>query len=268
MSAAAEAGVPGAFVELAGRLADAAGPILKRHYRSGGAIQYKADASPVSDADRESEAAMREILEAEVPDHGIVGEEHGTVRADSEYVWVLDPLDGTQAFVTGKPTFGVLVALARRGAPVLGVSDQPILGERWIGAAGRPTRFNGETVTTRNCPELDQAWLYATSPQMFEGPDLRAFENLRGHVRRAVYGGECYAYGLLASGFVDLVVEGDLAPYDYMALVPVVRGAGGVMSDWAGRALDLSSDGRVIAAGDGRAHAAALGILGDGGGRG
>ena len=268
MSTAAEAAVPGAFVELAGRLADAAGPILKRHYRSGVAIQYKADASPVSDADRESEAAMREILEAEVPDHGIVGEEYGTVRAESEYVWVLDPLDGTQAYVTGKPTFGVLIALARGGAPVLGVIDQPILEERWVGVVGQPTRFNGETVTTRSCPALDQAWLYTTSPQMFEGPDLRAFENLRGRVRRTIYGSECYAYGLLASGFVDLVVEGDLEPYDYMALVPVVSGAGGVMSDWAGRALDLASDGRVIAAGDGRTHAAALGILAEGGGRG
>ena len=256
-------GEPGAvdgFLALAEKLADAAGPIVMESFRRGVATETKADMSPVTEADREAEAAMRALIEAAYPDHGILGEEMGAENTSAEFVWVLDPIDGTQSYVTGKPLFGTLVALARDSVPVLGVMDAPALGERWVGCEGRPTTFNGRQVSVRPCGGLETAWLYATSPHMFEG-DFDAFERLRKRTHRTLYGAECIAYGLLANGYVDLVCEATMEPYDYAALVPVVTGAGGHISDWRGDALTLASDGRVLAAGDVRAHAQALAVL-------
>ena len=201
------------------------------------------------------------MIEDAYPDHGIYGEEHGSVRLDSTYVWVLDPIDGTKSFVTGRPTFGSLIALLRDGEPIVGIIEMPALGERWVGAEGRPTTFNGKPARTRACPELADAWLYATSPEMFVGPDSDAFKRLRMQSRAAIYGADCYAYGLLANGTVDLVCEASMQPYDYCAVVPVITGAGGVVSDWRGQTLGLESDGRVLASGDAKTHAAALAVL-------
>ncbi len=259
-SATPGAGAP-AFADVAGRLADTAARIAMKYFRRDLAVDDKTDRSPVTSADREAEAAMRDILRAAFPEHGIYGEELGKDRIDAEYVWVLDPIDGTQSFVTGKPLFGTLIALTRRGVPVLGVMDAPALNERWIGIEGRPTTFNGAPARVRGCADLGQAWLYATSPQMFPGGDFDAFERLRVRVRRAVYGAECYAYGLLASGHVDLVAEATMQPYDFLALAPIVAGAGGVITDWRGEPLTLGSGGRVLAAGDARIHGAALEVL-------
>lgn len=254
--------VPDEFIDLAVRLADAARPITTRYFRTGAEILDKADTTPVTIADREAETAMRELIEAAFPTHGIVGEEFEVVRPDAELVWVLDPIDGTKSFVTGKPLFGTLIGLARGGVPVLGIVDQPVLGERWIGAAGRATTFNGKPTTVRACAALENAWLYATSPDMFgDGADGAAFDRLRRGVKHALYGADCYAYGLLACGFVDLVCEADLKPFDFTAVVPVVEGAGGVMTDWRGAPLTTASDGRVLAAGDPAVHAAALKTL-------
>jgi inositol-phosphate phosphatase / L-galactose 1-phosphate phosphatase / histidinol-phosphatase len=250
--------VPTSYIELAGKLADIAGPIVARYFRSDLTIADKADASPVTAADREAEAAIRAVLEAECPDHGILGEEHGAENLEAEYVWVLDPIDGTKAFVTGKPLFGTLIALCQNGVPVLGVIDQPILKERWLGATGHPTTYNGEPVSTRACSDLSEAWLYATSPAMFKGADEAAFNRLADSVKFPLYGADCYAYGLLASGFTDIVCEATMQPYDYCALVPVVEGAGGKMSDWAGKPLTLNADGRVLALGDATLQQAAL----------
>ncbi|MBT3917356.1 MAG: histidinol-phosphatase [Rhodospirillaceae bacterium] len=250
--------VPTSYIELAGKLADIAGPIVARYFRSDLTIADKADASPVTAADREAEAAIRAVLEAECPDHGILGEEHGAENLEAEYVWVLDPIDGTKAFVTGKPLFGTLIALCQNGVPVLGVIDQPILKERWLGATGHPTTYNGEKISTRACSDLSEAWLYATSPAMFKGADEAAFNRLADSVKFPLYGADCYAYGLLASGFTDIVCEATMQPYDYCALVPVVEGAGGKMSDWAGKPLTLNADGRVLALGDATLQQAAL----------
>jgi inositol-phosphate phosphatase/L-galactose 1-phosphate phosphatase/histidinol-phosphatase len=252
---------PDAFLDLALRLADAAAPIIKRHFRSGAAIVDKADLSPVTIADRESEAAMRALIAKEVPDHGILGEEHGADRIDAEYVWVLDPIDGTKSFVTGKPLFGTLISLTHRGTPIIGIIDQPVLGERWVGVAGSPTRFNGQPISTRPCAALAEAWLYATTPQMFVGDDADAFQRLAASVKFPLYGADCYAYGMLAAGWTDLVCEASLKPYDWCALVPVVEGAGGRITDWEDRPLTLEPVGRVLAAGDPRLHAQALKLL-------
>ena len=253
-----------AYARFAARLADGAGAILREHFRRPVAVERKADGSPVTAADRAAEAAMRALITAQYPAHGVVGEEGGADRAAARYVWVLDPIDGTQAFMTGKPSFGTLIALLEDGKPVLGVIDQPITGERWLGRRGQGTTLNGTAAETRDCAAPASAALYATTPHMFGGAAAAAFERLRSEVALTRYGADCYAYGLLASGFVDLVVEASLQPYDYCALVPVVEGAGGVMTDWEGKALGLESDGRVVAAGTPALHGAALAILGGG----
>ena len=247
---------------LAERLADAAGAAIRPFFRRPIALKTKADASPVTEADRAAEAAMRALLAEHVPDHGVLGEEFGATGLDREWVWVLDPIDGTKAFLSGLPTFGTLVALLHRGRPVVGVIDQPILRERWVGVAGQPTTFNGAPVRTRACAALAEASLFATSPEMFAAADAEAFGSLAARVRLTRFGLDCYAYGMLALGFVDLVVEAQLAPYDYLALAPVIEGAGGRITDWGGAPLGLAgSDGRVLAAGDPSLHAAALAAL-------
>jgi inositol-phosphate phosphatase/L-galactose 1-phosphate phosphatase/histidinol-phosphatase len=250
------------LLELAHALADAAGEAQRRHFRTPIGVEIKADESPVTIADREAEAAMRELILRRAPGHGILGEEYGADRLDAELVWVLDPIDGTKSFITGRPLFGTLVALLQGGVPVLGLIDQAILGERWLGVAGEPSTHNGRPIRVRPCPEVGQAVMFTTSPRMFGGgPDRAAYQRLEDRVRLPMFGGDCYAYGLLAMGFADLVVEADLEPYDFLALVPVIAGAGGLVTDWQGRPLGLGSDGRVLAAGDARAHAAAMALL-------
>jgi inositol-phosphate phosphatase/L-galactose 1-phosphate phosphatase/histidinol-phosphatase len=250
------------FEALAHRLADAAGDIQRRYFRSPVSVETKPDASPVTIADREAEAVMRELIAAAYPDHGILGEEHGRDRVDAEFVWVLDPIDGTKSFITGRPLFGTLIALAHHGRPVVGMIDQSILRERWVGVAGAGSAWNGRPIRVRACPRLQDAVLFATSPTMFQaGAENHAFDRVQKAVRLPMYGGDCYAYGLLAMGFADLVVEASLQPYDFMALAPVIAGAGGRLTDWQGRELELGSSGQVVAAGDERVHAEALALL-------
>ncbi len=249
------------LVRLANELADAARPIAARYFRTGVAVDDKTDQSPVTIADREAETAMREILDKHVPQHGVFGEEHGAVRTDAEYVWVLDPIDGTKAFITGLPLFGTLIGLFHRGKPVLGIIDQPILKERWLGVEGERSTLNGQPIRVRACRDLDQAYLYSTSPGMFPGAYAKPHEALTEKVKLFRWGGDCYAYGLLAAGHVDLVVEASLKLYDYAALIPVITGAGGTITDWKGKPLDMNSDGSVIAAGDAAVHRAAMRVL-------
>jgi inositol-phosphate phosphatase/L-galactose 1-phosphate phosphatase/histidinol-phosphatase len=250
-----------ALIALANEMAETAGSVIRRYFRTPVGVDTKADESPVTIADRETEAAMRTLLERRRPRDGILGEEHGRERLDAEFVWVLDPIDGTKAFITGMPVFGTLIGLLHRGKPVLGIIDQPIMRERWLGVAGTGTTLNGKAARVRPCPSLDKAFLYSTAPDMFKGDDAIAYERVKTKVRQPRFGGDCYAYGLVALGFADLVIESSLQPYDYCAVIPVIEGAGGVMTDWQGKALTIESDGRVVAAGDKAAHAAALKAL-------
>jgi inositol-phosphate phosphatase / L-galactose 1-phosphate phosphatase / histidinol-phosphatase len=252
----------GDLLPFAGRLADVAGEVIRRYYRMPVAVESKPDASPVTIADREAELAMREVIRARYPEHGIEGEEFGAEREDAELVWHLDPIDGTKSFIIGRPLFGTLIGLSHRGRPLLGLVDQCISGERWIGVMGGGTSWNGEAVRVRPCPNLGDAVLGTTSPLMFAaGVEQAAFTRVQEAVRYPLFGGDCYTYGLLAMGFVDLVIETDLDAHDFMALVPVVEGAGGIMTDWHGRPLHTGSDGRIIAAGDRRLHRAACALL-------
>lgn len=236
--------------------------VQRRYFRTPVAVDTKSDASPVTIADREAEAVMRELIAANFPDHGILGEEHGRERIEAEFVWVLDPIDGTKAFITGRPLFGTLIAVAYQGRPLLGLIDQSVLQERWVGIAGGGAFWNGRPIHTRACGRLEDAVLSTTSPDLFDRPATRdAFQRLRGRVRLPIYGGDCYAYGQVALGLVDLVVECGLQPYDFMALAPVVEEAGGRMTDWQGRPLHLGAEGLVVAAGDAALGQAACDLL-------
>jgi histidinol phosphatase-like enzyme (inositol monophosphatase family) len=240
------------FVALANRMADIACKIIHKYYRTPFDIDRKRDDSPVTIVDREVESALRDLIENKRPEDGFLGEEYGSVESKSGLTWVVDPIDGTKSFMVGRPTFGTLIALCENGIPKLGIIDQPILKERWVGAEGRPTLFNGRPVKTRKCDDFDNAVFAATSPTMFETlTDYgRAYELFETTGNRFVWGGDCYSYGLLASGFIDVVLEENLKPYDFAALVPIVKGAGGHMSNWRGEDLTLEAAGKVIAVGD------------------
>jgi inositol-phosphate phosphatase / L-galactose 1-phosphate phosphatase / histidinol-phosphatase len=239
-------------IALAQRLADAAGAAIRPWFRSGLAIEAKADASPVTQADRAAEAAIRAILEAERPHDGIFGEEYGVTREGAPRTWVLDPIDGTRSFIAGRPIFGTLIALLEEGRPVLGIIDQPINGERWLGVTGRPTTLNGAAIRTRACATVAAAHMATTGPRHFTPEEWTKFDRLSLGARDTLWGGDCYNYGLVAAGHIDLVIEAGLKLYDLAALVPIVEGAGGRMCGWKGEALTADSDGRVIAAGDAR----------------
>lgn len=240
-----------ADIALAERLADAAGAAIRPFFRAAYASETKADASPVTEADRAAEAAMRRIIEAEYPRDGIIGEEYGIKDSATGRSWVLDPIDGTISFMAGRPIFGTLVALVEEGWPVVGVIDQPVARERWVGAVGRPTQFNGAPATTRRCTAMAEAMLATSSPHYFTDDDAVRFLAVAAKAsRRVIYGGDCYNYGLVASGHLDLVVESGLKLHDFAALVPVVEGAGGTMCDWTGEPLNADSAGDVIALGD------------------
>ena len=251
------------FLALALRLADAAGEVIRPYFRKPIAVIDKPDLTPVTAADRAAEETMRGLIEARFPEHGILGEEFGRAREGAEFIWTLDPIDGTKSFISGVPLFGTLIALTRDRRPIVGVIDQPISRERWVGASGRQTTLNGAAIRCRPCPVLAAATLFTTTPDMFKGEDAASFVRVSAAVKLTRFGADCYAYGLLAAGFVDLVLEANLKPYDFCAMVPIVEGAGGVATDWRGGRLHLASDGRILVAGDRRAHDAALGLLGD-----
>jgi inositol-phosphate phosphatase/L-galactose 1-phosphate phosphatase/histidinol-phosphatase len=216
------------LVAVAHTVADTAAAITTKYFRTRFEVDVKSDASPVTIADRQAERAMREALAAAVPGHCVFGEEEGfqagqgDASAVSDYLWVLDPIDGTKSFITGKPVFGTLVSLLYRGAPVIGILDQPVQGERWLGVSGRQTTLNGSKIHSRACGDVSSAYLYATTPHMFEGKTEVAFNALRDQVRIPLYGCDCYAYGLLAAGHCDLVAEADLKPVRFETRLPSV----------------------------------------------
>ncbi len=252
------------LIRTAAAAADAAGSVIRPYFRAGLTADDKADDSPVTIADRNAEQAIRALISARHPDHGILGEEYGLENPAAGLRWVLDPIDGTRAFITGRPTFGTLVALLADGVPILGVIDQPVTGERWIGAVGHPTRFSGPfggVPGTRRRGALSEAELSATSPDMFEPGDLPAWARLQAATRRTSFGGDCYAYGLVALGQIDVILESTMKVWDWAAIVPVITGAGGCVTDWLGHALTPDSTGQVLALGDPSLLDAALSCL-------
>ena len=238
-----------AVVDAALEIADKARKITLEYFRQPLEIQQKSDHSPVTIADQQTEALIRKEILDRFPAHGFFGEESGRTASDADWVWVVDPIDGTTSFATGKPTFGTLIALAYRGQPVLGIVDIPALDDRWLGVQGRSTLYNGEPVRCNpSVSELSQSSAYTTTTKMFDQAAMPAYLALSSQCKFSVFGADCLAYGLLASGFTEIVVEAALKPYDFMALVPVVEGAGGVISDWQGGPVTIDSGDRVVAA--------------------
>jgi inositol-phosphate phosphatase/L-galactose 1-phosphate phosphatase/histidinol-phosphatase len=252
---------PPAYLALAHTMADAAAQVIRPHFRQPIAIDAKADASPVTIADRDAEAAMRRMIEREFPDHGIRGEELGACRTDAEWVWVLDPIDGTKSFVSGSLAFGTQIALLHHGEPVLGIINQPITGERWVGAAGVAT-LGGKPIRTSERTALDQAILYTSALEQFDRPRHDRFSALAVSVRFTRLSHDCYAAGLLALGGIDLLVESDVFDYDILPQMPIVQAAGGLVTDWQGQPLrNARNYATVLMAANAELHRAALQIL-------
>lgn len=252
------------FLNVATMMADAARCVVRPWFRSSVAVIDKADQSPVTLADRTAERVMRAILSERLPEHGVFGEEFGLENENSSYRWLLDPVDGTRSFVTGRPLFGTLIALLKDGVPVLGIIDQPVTEERWVGVSGQPTRFSsrfGGQAGTRACPELGQAELSCTSPEMLESAPHEGWKTLKKRAKRMTWGGDCYAYGLLALGQIDIIAECDMNPWDWAALVPVIEGAGGRITAWDGSPLHAEGDRTVLAVGDASLHSEAVQAL-------
>lgn len=253
------------FTAFIGRLATASGETILPFFRTSLSVDNKnpKDFDPVTEADRAAEAVMRRLIKESFPQHGIVGEEFGVEREDADYVWVLDPIDGTKSFISGFPVWGTLIALLHNGVPVYGMMHQPYIGERFSGdnGAARYQGGNGASrkLAVRRCDALDNAVLFTTSPLLMNEADRATFAGVEKHVRLSRYGGDCYSYCMLAAGHLDLVIETELKPYDIAALIPIVTGAGGVVTTWEGK--PAQNGGRIVAAGDPRVHEAALKLL-------
>jgi histidinol phosphatase-like enzyme (inositol monophosphatase family) len=256
-----------AHLEFAHVLADISAGAILPHFRKPLTIRNKAGPAafdPVTVADRAAEGAIRKAVMARFPDHGIVGEEYGTVAGKGRYRWLIDPIDGTRAFIMGSPLWGTLIGLMDGPRPILGLMNQPFTGERfwsdgrrahWRGPSG-----NARRIKTRACARLGDAVLTTTHPDLFASTgEAACFGDVRSRVRMTRYGGDCYGYCLLAAGFVDLIVEAGLKPYDVVALEPIIEAAGGVVTTWDGG--PASGGGRIVAAGDSRVHQEAMAIL-------
>jgi inositol-phosphate phosphatase/L-galactose 1-phosphate phosphatase/histidinol-phosphatase len=254
------------ITKFANFLADISIPIAQKYFRLPNGEIAKEDDSPVTKADREIEEIIRAEIEKKFPEHGIIGEEYGNKNVDADYVWVLDPIDGTSSFIIGRPIFGTLIALTYRKKPILGIMNQPISGERWIGIEGQGSWFNGKKIQTRNCTEISDAVMCASSPFFFKNEDAEILKRVTAQTKYQrlggiIYGGDCYSYSSLASGFVDLIIEPELKVYDYAALIPIIEMAGGVVTDWNGNDLELKSNVRLIACANKELHQKVLKIL-------
>ena len=249
------------LIECGRRAVDVSGAFIRDYMRKPFKIEVKGDGSPATSVDQAVEDQMRRVISGEHPDHGILGEERRAFAPDREFVWVIDPIDGTLPFLAGIPVFGTLLALLHKGMPVLGIIDMPMTAERWIGGKGRPTTRNGRPVHTRGCADLSMALMSTSNPDYYDHSNAPALTRLKQATRFTVYGGSCMFYAQIASGRVDICIDVGFEVWDYMALIPVVEGAGGVFSDWQGRAAGLGTGSHYIAAGDPRIHEQALKVL-------
>ncbi len=253
------------FTEFVARLATLSGRAILPFFRARHTTEDKSGGGvfdPVTEGDRAGEDVMRNLIKRTFPAHGILGEEFGSENADADYVWVLDPIDGTRAFISGIPVWGTLIGLTRKGVPVYGMMNQPFTGERFSGD-GRMARYEGpngpRTLHTRQVTDLSEATLMTTSPNLFVDGQKDAYQRVESAVRLARYGCDCYAYCMLASGHVDLVIESGLKSYDIVALIPIIEGAGGIVTSWDGGSA--AQGGTILAAGNKTLHQAALALL-------
>jgi histidinol phosphatase-like enzyme (inositol monophosphatase family) len=252
------------YAAFASFIADITGNIIMRNLANGLSFESKSDQSPVTVVDRQVEMEIRKRIGQRYPEHGILGEELAATDIDRDLVWVIDPIDGTKAFIGGIPVFGTLISLTFRGDPVVGVIDHPYTRERWIGIDGFGTTYNGQRVQTRTYRPLSECVMFSGNPEPFTGTKRSAFDRIRDNVKFCVYGTSCYGYGRLANGAMDIGIETANDPFDFCALVPVVRNAGGWISDWQGRPLTIHSEGSYIASNSRQVHESCLELLVDG----
>lgn len=249
--------LPPAFEALLWHLSDIAAASTLPHFRQGTSVESKDNAGfdPVTEADRAGERAIRKALKDAFPDHGIIGEEYPDEAPNAEFVWVVDPIDGTRSFISGIPLWGTLIGLTEHGLPRLGLMAQPFTGEVYFGD-GLSARYEGpggpRTLTVRKCDAIADAVVFTTSPDLFSEEEEIAYRRVESHARLARYGTDCYAYCMVASGFVDAVIEAGLKPHDIVPLIPIIEGAGGMVTDWSGNLNP--TEGRIVASGDRRLH--------------
>ncbi|MBX3521511.1 MAG: histidinol-phosphatase [Xanthobacteraceae bacterium] len=253
------------FAAFVDELAKVAGDAILPFFRTALSIEnkkLKGAFDPVTAADRAAETAMRALIRKTFPAHGIVGEEFDDVKSDAPYTWVLDPIDGTKSFIAGMPVWGTLIGLCKDDMPVYGMMAQPFIGERFTGD-GAKAKYRGPAgerkLMTRACASLGDALLFTTSPHLFQPDERTRFDSVEKHVRLSRYGGDCYAYCMVAAGYADLVIEAGLDAYDIVPLIPIIEGAGGIVTNWQGESA--VNGGQIVAAGDKRVHTAALEFL-------
>jgi len=249
------------FIKFANLLADESSKITNHYFRKKFNINNKEDQSPVTIADQETELKIRELISGKYPSHGILGEEYGQVKIDSDFVWVIDPIDGTRSFIAGHKDFGTLISLLHNNTPIIGIINCPAHNERWVGVKGKKTTLNNNIVETSEIKKIKDAYLF-TSGIYFDEPILKkGYEQVRDKSKYFRLGGDCYMYGMLASGLVDIVIEDTLKAHDYMALVNVIEGAGGKITDKFGKQIKIGSDGSLIASCNSIIHREIISII-------
>lgn len=253
------------FASFIEELAKVSGDAIRPFFRTTLGVENKSKLGvfdPVTEADRAAETAMRRLIKKTFPAHGIVGEEFGDDKSDAAYVWVLDPIDGTKSFISGMPAWGTLIGLMKEGVPVYGMMHQPFIGERFYGD-GKSARYRGPAgdrkLNVRSCASLKEAMLYTTSPLLMDDGERSLFQKVETEAKHSRYGGDCYSYCMVAAGHIDLVVEAGVNAFDIVPLIPIIEGAGGVITTWTGESA--AKGGRIIAAGDKRVHAEAIKLL-------
>ena len=250
------------FVSFANYLSDESAKIIKQYFRKSISIEDKEDKSPVTIADKNTELKIRNLILDRYPKHGILGEEFEDKDIESEYLWVIDPIDGTRSFIAGHKDFGTLIALLHNKKPIIGIINCPIHEERWVGIDGQQTTMNGVGINTSNKEFLDQSYLSSTGLYMFENDNFKkSFEKIVKEARYHRFGGDCYNYGMVASGYIDIVIENTLKVHDYMALIPVIEGAGGKITDKYGKMINFDSDGSVVVSANKKLHSQLIDII-------
>ena len=247
------------FLICAQQMADSAGEHILQANLKSFKSEIKSDGSPVTEVDKKTEDIIRELISHRYPDHGVLGEERQAVNPGAQFTWVIDPIDGTLAFLAGIPVFGTLIALVNDGTPILGIIDMPATGERWIGQQGKPTLKNGAVVKTSDCRDLSKALLSTSNPDFYSEQDYSVFNKMKSSARQTVYGGSCMAYAQIATGRIDIGIDAEFDIHDFLPYVPIIEGAGGCITDWNGKALTHDSGiTNIVATGNSYLHEQAL----------
>jgi histidinol phosphatase-like enzyme (inositol monophosphatase family) len=249
------------YLSFAHKLADVASKTSMQYFRTPLNVNNKNDDSPVTIADKNTELNIRSLIEKEYPSHGILGEEFESSNPDADYVWVIDPIDGTRSYIAGHKDFGNLISLTHNKKPIIGIINCPAHDERWVGVINKQSTYNQEFAKTSKVKNIEDSYLF-TSGLYFDEPQLRnAVDKINKKVRYYRYGGDCYMYGMLASGLIDIVIEDTLKVHDYMALVNVIEVAGGQISDKFGNAISTDSQGSVVATANKELHSKIISLI-------